>query len=156
MLEGYEKKREIVKALSKGLNPSDIPGLVIGAKEAVNAEFDLYEIVKNRAEKAGYIGLVRDMEGFGFRGPAALFAATATNAILGMAIYDRTSHLDITVRTRNYGIDLNILLSESAGSVDGTGGGHPQAGGARIPIGKLDDFLKIVNDKIKFMSVPSR
>ncbi len=146
--EHYDKKREIVRELSKGKNPSDVYGLVMEAKQAVNKEFELYEIVKNRAEKRGNIGIVSDLEGFGFRGPAALFAATVTNSVLGMSIYDRTNHLDITVRTRNYKVDLNLLLSETAAAVGGNGGGHPEAGGARIPMGKLDDFLDEVNKKL--------
>ncbi|NOX71659.1 MAG: DHH family phosphoesterase [Candidatus Micrarchaeota archaeon] len=149
--ESYDKKRDIVKALSKGLNPSDVPGLAMGAKEAVNAEFDLYEIVKKRAEKLEHIGIVKDLEGFGFRGPAALFAATVTDSILGMSIYDRTNHFDITVRTRDYSIDLNVLLSETAEEFEGTGGGHPQAGGARVPIMHLNAFLKRINEKLDEM-----
>lgn len=149
--EHYDKKRSIVRALSKGKNPSDVPGLVMSAKDAVNKEFELYEIVKNRAEKKSNIGIVRDLEGFGFRGPAALFAATVTNSVLGMSVYDRGNHIDITVRTRNYKIDLNMLLSEAAAGLDGSGGGHPEAGGARIPIGRLDKFLEFINMEIDMM-----
>jgi len=149
--EHYDKKRMIVKELSKGKNPSDIPGLVMEAKEAVNKEFELYDIVKKRAEKDKNIGIVRDLEGFGFRGPAALFAATVTNSILGFSVYDRTNHLDITVRTRNYKVDLSILLAEAGLSVGGNGGGHPEAGGARIPMGRLQDFIDYINKELDTM-----
>ncbi|MBN2101566.1 MAG: DHH family phosphoesterase [Candidatus Aenigmarchaeota archaeon] len=149
--EHYDKKRIIVREMSKGNNPSDIPGLVFEAKEAVKREFELYDIVKNRAEKFDNVGVVSDLEGFGFRGPAALFAATATNSLLGISVYDRTNHLDITVRTRNYKIDLNILLAEAGVTVGGNGGGHPEAGGARIPMNKLKDFINFINKEIGMM-----
>ncbi len=146
--ESYDKKREIVKSLSKGKNPSDVSGLVMSAKDAVKEEFELYEIVKERAEKRGKIGVVFDLEGFGFRGPAALFAATVTKSVIGMSIYKRNDHYDITVRTRNYDIDLNELLSKAASEVNGTGGGHPQAGGARVPSSRLGDFIESVNSML--------
>lgn len=141
---GYNAKRRLVRTLSGGGNPSDVPGLVRAAKEAVNREFELYEVVKRKAEKRGSVGLVRDIPSFGFRGPAALFAATVTNSSIGMCANTRDNHIDITMRERER-LPLNRFAEEAAEAVGGSGGGHPVAAGARIPVSKLENFLNTVN-----------
>lgn len=145
----YNSKRLIVKTLASGNNPSDVPGLVKAAKLVVNEEFDLYEVVKKQAKKSGDVGYVIDVHFFGFRGPSALFAATSTGARIGLAVYERADHLDITMRSRDYSVQLNQLAEEAGESVGGSGGGHPQAAGARIPISKFKDFLKELNSLLK-------
>jgi len=145
----YDKKRKIVNMLSVGKNPSDVNGLVMSAKKAVNDEFDLYEILKERAESFGNIGYVKDLHGFGFRGASALFSATITNKPLGMCIHTRDYHLDITMRRRDEKIKIGKVAEKAAEKVGGSGGGHDAAGGARIPVGSLDRFLNEVNKLIK-------
>ncbi len=153
----YDSKRLIVSTLANGDNPSDVPGLVKAAKKAVNEEFDLYEIVKKSAEKTGEVGFVKDVHFFGFRGPSALFAATVTDSRVGLAVYVRSDHLDITMRSRDYSIPLNYLAEEAGEAVGGSGGGHPQASGARIPLNKLDKFLEEVNKLlVKYPKVVQR
>lgn len=144
----YDAKREIVAKLSEGKNPSDIEGLVQSAKEAVNREFELYEMVKRKAETFGRIGFVKDIEPFGFRGPMALFAATVTGKSVGLAIHQRKKYFDITMRTRDYNVKLNKIAEEAAEYVGGSGGGHPHASGARIPVTCLKKFLEKVDELI--------
>lgn len=43
------------------------------------------------------------------------------------------------------GLDLAIALREAAAEVGGSGGGHPVASGATIPLGKEDAFLELVD-----------
>ncbi len=143
--ESYDKKRMIVDILSKGGNPSDVPGLVLAAKKVVNEEFDVYEVVKKEAVKRGEVGYVKDLSFFGFRGPVALFASTVTDSRIGMSVYTRKNHLDITMRSRDYSVPLNVLADDAADAIDGSGGGHVHAAGARIPLGKLDDFIAEIN-----------
>ena len=45
----------------------------------------------------------------------------------------------------NKGLDLALALREAAGEVGGSGGGHPVASGASIPLGKEDAFLELVD-----------
>lgn len=146
---GYDSKRLIVHTLANGNNPSDVPGLVKVAKKVVNEEFDLYEMVKKYAKKSGDVGFVKDIHFFGFRGPSALFAATITNSRIGLAVYMRRDHLDITMRSRDYSIPLNYLAEEAGEAVDGSGGGHPQASGARIQPEEFNNFLKELNKLLK-------
>ncbi len=144
--DDYRSKRLIVKTLAKGDNPSDIPGLVAAAKRVVNAEFDLYDIVKKVAKKSGDIGYVKDAHLFGFRGPTAKFAGTVTGSRVGLSVYDRRGdHLDITMRTGDPDIMLNEMAEDAGEAVGGSGGGHPQACGARIPIDAFEKFLKELN-----------
>ncbi len=142
---GYDAKRNIVKALAEGRNPSEIKGLVEEAKNAVGREFEIYELVKRKAKAAGKTGYVLDLPMFGFRGPSALFAATVTNKPLGLAVHTRENHLDITMRSRNPNLKLNILAEKSSEPLGGSGGGHPHAAGARIPLGALKKFLENIN-----------
>lgn len=144
----YDAKRKIVSVMAKGGNPSDVPGLVMSAKEAVNREFDLYDEVKSTSKTYGDLAFVQDIHSFGFRGPAALFAATVKNKKVGLSVYTRGKYLDITIRGRG-SIPLNTLAERSAEAVGGSGGGHPQAAGAKIPLGSLDTFLKQLNKNIK-------
>jgi RecJ-like exonuclease len=144
----YDAKRKIVSVMAKGGNPSDVPGLVMSAKEAVSREFDLYDEVKTVSKTSGDVAFVKDIHSFGFRGPAALFAATVQNRKVGLSIYTRRKYLDITIRSRE-SIPLNILAERSAEAVSGSGGGHPAASGAKIPLGSLDRFLKEMNGALK-------
>jgi single-stranded-DNA-specific exonuclease len=142
----YDSKRLIVRTLASGKNPSDVPGLVKAARDVVNEEFDLYEMVKKVAKKSGDVGFVKDIHFFGFRGPSATFAATVTNSRIGLSVYTRRSdYLDISMRSRDYSVPLNHLAEEAGEAVGGSGGGHPQAAGTRIPLDKFKDFLKELN-----------
>ena len=147
--ERYDSKRMIARTLAEGNNPSDVPGLVKMAKKVVNDEFDLYEIVKKQAKSVGDVGFVKDISFFGFRGPSALFAATVTKARIGLAIHTRENYLDITMRSRDYSIPLNHLAEDAAEAMGGSGGGHPQAAGARIPLNRFNDFVKEINRILK-------
>ena len=145
----YDAKRTIVRALASGKNPSDIEGLVESSTDAVNREFDLYKVVKKRARTLGKIGYLSDTPSFGFRGPAALFAATATGRPVGVCVYRREKYLDITIRAREPNIPLNRLAEQASEFVKGSGGGHESAAGAKIPFGTLEQFLKKMNELMK-------
>ncbi len=145
--EGYDAKRRIVSTLAKGENPSDVPGLVKSAKEAVNREFDLYEIIKKKAKTYGNIAYVKDLPSFGFRGPSALFAATTREKPLGLYVHTRERYIDVTMRTRAR-LKLNEIAEDAAEAVQGSGGGHTEAAGAKIPIGSFNSFLKNLNKLI--------
>ncbi len=145
----YEEKRRIVKTLASGGNPSDVRGLVDFARWAVKREFRMYELVKKRAKRLGNVGYVKDLPFFGFRGPSALFAATVTDSPVGLSIHTRKRYMDVTMRKRAGGFKLNLLAERAAEGVGGSGGGHRDAAGARIPLDSLEGFLEIVNEGIK-------
>jgi single-stranded-DNA-specific exonuclease len=146
--ESYNAKRRIARTLARGENPSDVPGLVRSAKRAVNREFDLYEIIKRKAKTYGKIAYVKDLPSFGFRGPSALFAATVRGKPLGLYVHVRDRYVDITMRARAK-LRLNELAEKAAEEVSGSGGGHPEAAGAKIPVGSFNTFLKKLDKMMK-------
>ncbi len=147
--ESYDAKRLIAKTMANGNNPSDVTGLVDAARRVVKEEFSLYEVVKNNSKKTGDVGFVKEPYAFGFRGPSALFAATVTNSKVGLSVHIRKNSLDVTMRTRDASLQLNTLAEDAAEAVGGSGGGHSQAAGARIPLDKFDAFLKELNRLLK-------
>jgi RecJ-like exonuclease len=147
--DDYDSKRSMVQTLSEGRNPSDIPGLMEATRRAVKDEFSLYELVKKNAQKVGDVGFVKELYSFGFRGPSALFAATVTNSRVGVAAFARKNKLDITMRSCDYSLQLSSLAEDAAEAVGGSGGGHPHAAGARIPLEKFDEFIRELNKVLK-------
>jgi RecJ-like exonuclease len=145
----YDAKREILNVLARGGNPSDVFGLVSAARTAVGMEFDLYKLVKRRAQAFGDIGYVERVPAFGFRGPSAVFAATVMDKPVGLCVYITPRHIDITARMRQPGYILNELMEHAADAVGGSGGGLPEAAGARIPTGSLQKFLQAMDDLMK-------
>jgi len=144
----YGAKRRLVAELAKGTNPSQMPRLVESAREAVVKEAELYEEIKRTAASFDHVGYIVKLEHFGFRGPAALFAATVTDKPLGVAAFERGSHFDITLRAREPSLRLNDIAEKAAAAVGGSGGGHPHAAGARIPMSKLKEFLKKADELV--------
>ncbi len=147
--EDYDAKRKIVQTLASGRNPSDVPELVEAAQRVVRGEFMLYELIKKAAKKVGDVGYVKDLYSFGFRGPSALFAATVTDSRVGLSVFVRKNNLDVTMRSRDYTLELNTIAEDAAEAVGGSGGGHRQAAGSRIPLDKFDAYLKAVNMMLK-------
>jgi RecJ-like exonuclease len=147
--DDYEAKRDIIRTLAEGKNPSDIPDLMEATRRAVKDEFSLYALVKKNSRKIGDVGLVKDLYSFGFRGPAALFAATVTDSRVGVAAFVRKNKLDITLRSPDHSLDMSMLAETAAEAVGGSGGGHSHAAGARIPMERLEDFLKELNRILK-------
>jgi single-stranded-DNA-specific exonuclease len=145
----YDAKRRIVRTLARGGNPSDVPGFVSSAKKAVNREFELYELIKEKAQSLGKLAYVKDVPSFGFRGPSALFAATVRRSRLGICAHTRERYVDVTMRTRDYSLRLNALADRAAEAVGGSGGGHAAAAGAKIPKGTFRKFLDELNRQIK-------
>lgn len=145
----YDVKRDIVKLLARGGNPSDFYGLVNAAKAAVTLEFELYRDVKKQAKVKGNIAWVENLHTFGFRGAAALFSATVRRVPVGLCVHSRKGHLDITIRTRDYRIPLNTIAEKVAEKLGGSGGGLSEAAGARIPEGRLDEFVEGFNEFLK-------
>ncbi len=161
---GYDAKREIVKLLARGGNPSDVYGLVTAAKAAVGLQFELYRAVKKVAKKIGYIGYVQDVHTFGFRGASALFAATVTNSPVGpvtnspvgLGVHTGRAWLDVTIRARDPSIALHTLAELASEAVGGSGGGLPEAAGARIPLGSLEQFIEKMNGLLKSNFRPAK
>ncbi|CAJ37781.1 DHHA1 domain-containing protein [Methanocella arvoryzae] len=138
--KNFDSKRDLVFRLSKNIIPSDIDGLVKKAVTASRLEEGLRTRVAQSVVRLNNLSYVVDAAGFISK--AAIYARIYGNTPVGISAELRPSHhmYDLSVRAED-GIDLNRLLNDSAVKFGGHGGGHPQAGGGRIPEHRLNDFL---------------
>jgi len=134
----YDFKRHIVEHLSMNRLPSSLSELLVRALiEAMNEE-ELRIWVKDNVRKMNSIGYVIDPPGSLSR--AANYARVYSSKPVGLAISRHKNVYVASLRSLPE-IDLNKLLRIITPRYKGTGGGHPQAAGARIPINKLKEFL---------------
>lgn len=90
------------------------------------------------------VGAVSSILSWNLQNPAKPLIAYAYVREEGLAkISART--VDATV---SRGVDLAKVMEIAASSLDGKGGGHNIAAGAQVPIGKIDDFVRKVDDLI--------
>ncbi len=137
----YDYKRRIVDALSEDIPPPQIDGLLEAALLASRKEEELKLNVREKVVKLKKLAYVININGY--MSKAAIYAASYGNALVGVSCEHRAhKHVyDISIRLRNGGLDLNMILRRVAPEHGGTGGGHPFAGGARIPEKNLKSFL---------------
>ncbi len=137
----YDYKRRIVDALSEDIPPPQIEGLLEAAIIASRKEEDIRVQVRQKVVRLKNLAYVIDINGY--MSKAAIYAASYGNALVGVSCeYRPHKHVyDLSVRLRNSGVNLNTLLRRVSLKHGGTGGGHPFAGGARIPKKELESFL---------------
>ncbi len=137
----YDYKRRIVDALSEDIPPPQIEGLLEAAIIASRKEEDIRVQVRQKVVRLKNLAYVIDINGY--MSKAAIYAASYGNALVGVSCeYRPHKHVyDLSVRLRNSDVNLNTLLRRVSLKHGGTGGGHPFAGGARIPKKELESFL---------------
>ncbi|VVB84829.1 DHHA1 domain protein [uncultured archaeon] len=137
----YDYKRRIVDALSENKPPPWIEGLLDAAVIASQKEEEIKLKVRHDVVKLKNIAYVIDVNGY--LSKSAIYAAAYGDARVGIACEHRShKHFyDLSIRRRDGDSDLNLILRRVATEHDGTGGGHPFAGGARIPEKNLKPFL---------------
>ncbi len=137
----YDYKRRIVDALSEDIPPPQIEGLLEAAIIASRKEEDIRAQVRQKVVRLKNLAYVIDINGY--MSKAAIYAASYGNALVGVSCeYRPHKHVyDLSVRLRNSGVNLNTILRRVSLKHGGTGGGHPFAGGARIPKKELESFL---------------
>ena len=144
----YDYKRRILYALSEDMPPPEIEGLLEAAIIASRKEEEIRILVRQKVVKLRKLAYVVDINGY--MSKAAIYAASYGNALVGVSCeYRAHKHVyDLSIRLRNGGVDLNAILRRISLSHGGTGGGHPFAGGARIPKKELDAFLHDLDDAL--------
>ncbi|MDD5473421.1 MAG: DHHA1 domain-containing protein [Candidatus Methanoperedens sp.] len=144
----YDYKRRILDALSEDIPPHDIEGLLESAIIASRKEEEIKDHVRRKVVKLRNLAYVVDINGY--MSKAAIYAASYGNARVGVSCeYRSHKHVyDISIRLRDGDADLNTILRRVAPNHGGTGGGHPFAGGARIPGKELEAFLYDLDDAI--------
>jgi RecJ-like exonuclease len=150
----------IVKLLAQGTRPER--AVCLGDEEALKRSIELRKIYKEELRK-GMMNLeshgpekLDHLQYFYVENPSLAGA----HAGLGMMyIFDQEmptialsvlkKETRVSSRGTKYlvekGLDLALTLREAAEEVGGSGGGHPVASGATIPLGKEDAFLELVD-----------
>ncbi len=137
----YEFKRVILGLLSRNVLPSQIDALARNAVEASRVEDELRLHVERDVRRLDNISYVVDMAGPVSK--AAIYAHIYGGTCAGLAAEYLPSKnvYDISVRAKG-DCGLDELVGKMAHRHGGTGGGHPQAAGGRIPAPGLMDFIK--------------
>lgn len=140
----YGFKRELVLRLAKNELPSEIDRLAKMAVVASRLEDELRARVERDVIARDHIAYVINPEGFISK--AAIYAHIYGRRPVGLsAEYRENKHVyDISVRAEG-DFDLNRVLNDAAVQSGGRGGGHPQAGGGRIPADRLKEFLETLD-----------
>jgi len=135
----YDFKRHVVKHLAENKLPSSLSELVVRALIEANNEEELRIWVKQHVKKTRHIGYVVNPPGS--LGRAANYAKIYSNKLIGIAAAKHRNYMVMSLRASSENIDLNRILRKIAPKYGGTGGGHPHAAGARIPVDKFSDFI---------------
>lgn len=143
----HDFKRAIVDALARNTLPSGIGELASRAARASRDENDMRLRIEKSVVPLKSLAYVIDPRGSISK--AAIYARAYGNTPVGVAAERRDDRgiYDLSARAVR-GVDLNVLLDRIATHYGGTGGGHPQAGGARIPAQSLDAFLHDLDEAL--------
>ncbi len=143
----HEFKREVVKHLAENRLPSALSPLLVRALiEAVNTE-EMRKWVKKNISTKQHIAYVVNPPGS--LGKAASYARIYGEKPVGLAAaHHHRNVMNMSLRCGRNKIDLNRILREIAPRLGGTGGGHPFAAGARIPVHRFNEFLDMLDREI--------
>lgn len=149
-LEGIRKrdfnfKRNLVTYLSENRLPSLDKNLVeIAIRESENDE-KMRHVVKRLVEIYGKVAYVINVE-WGL-GKAATYARAYGNTLVGVAAEEVGENMDMSIRSVNLK-NLHKVVSKVAEELEGIGGGHANAAGARIPKGLFSEFIKRLDEEL--------
>lgn len=142
----YVEKRRVVEGLARNELPSGMPGLLQLAAEQARA---VEEVRRRLPEIIRTTKLLAVVVGPGASpGLSAFYAAVLTGKPVGVAVEERKGLYVGSARARDARIDLNVALRETAPAVGGTGGGHPQAAGFRVPPGSFERLLALLEEAV--------
>ncbi len=142
----YDFKRHVLKHLSENRLPSSLSELLVRALiESVNEE-ELRKWVIENIRKRNYIGYV--VEPPGSLGRAANYARIYSGKPVGIAMSRHKNAYVMSLRAEK-GLDLNTILRRITPRFHGTGGGHPYAAGAHIPVNYIEDFLYTLDREVE-------
>jgi single-stranded-DNA-specific exonuclease len=144
----HEFHREIVDLLASCRPPCEDSRIVAHAVRASELEESFRQRVEKNAQKIGKMGVAYDLNGPAGKG--ATYAAAAMAVSVG-AYVDRDTRrgfADISFRVIDRSLDMNRILRAVTPKLGASGGGHPEACGARVPLDRLNKFLQAINDRL--------
>jgi len=142
----YDFKRRIVKYLAHNGLPSNDSELVLRAIIQGRRDEELRLWIREHVvKKYKFLSLVVNPPGS--LGRAATYARVYGSSPVGLAYEVRNNIAIMSLRSIE-GIDLNILLRKLCKEINCSGGGHPNAAGARVEIDKLEVFFNLLDKMI--------
>lgn len=141
-------KRTVVESLVKGVKPSQIPGLPSYAVKALKLEYEVYRYVEKYTRLIGEVAVVMNLPHKGFLGKAAIYSAYVAGARVGCAVTFKEGRAELSLRTRDPLLDLNRIVRKLAKALGGRGGGHSKACGVELPVGLVEDFLRMLSSSL--------
>lgn len=143
----YEFKRRVVDHLSKNLLPSTMSELVEKSLKQSIEDENLRIWVKHNVVSYGRLAYVINPPGS--VGRAANYARIYGNAVIGIAVEEKKEGLYVASLRSDPSVDLNKVLRRLSRELGISGGGHPQAAGARISKDMFILFLEKLNNEVK-------
>ena len=144
----YELKRQIVLKFAKGTYPSEIDFLTQNAIEySISEKYERDRVLKEY-KTLNNIAYIENPKSS--RSKAAHWVMGHTRLAIGIAItthFAKKDKVDLVIRGRGL-FDLRRVIPNLAIKYGGTGGGHKNACGARIPGENLMAFLQELDDYI--------
>lgn len=139
-------KRDIIKALSVGLLPSEIDSVREAAIQSAREGMAAIEFIKIHAVTQGNTAWIWDCP-VGSAGMNAFMTATMKNTPVGIACYSNGLNVDMSIRKQHYqeSLNLHVIAAEAAQRVGGQGGGSPDESGATVPEDRFDEFMRELN-----------
>lgn len=141
----YDLKRRIVELLASNRLPSSDPELLLRAFIQSRRDEELRIWVRKNIKVVNEVAYVENPPGS--LGRAANYARVYSGKSIGIAYEKRDNELVISLRSSR-GIDLNKILRKISRELKCSGGGHPQAAGARVSIDKFRELLDLLNKYI--------
>jgi RecJ-like exonuclease len=145
-----EFKLRVVDAISEGIPPHAVQGLMKYASDMVDYVFS---IVKNANSKIAY---GRNLGHIEVKGGASIIANALIHIIKTPVLlcYERNvkgRRYDMAIRGKGITCNLGTLASAAAIKIGGLGGGHQLAAGAQIPSDSLEVFIETLDDALNGM-----
>lgn len=150
-LEGFRRdhefKRKLVFHLASCQPPSLHPVLLEAALENTRREDEIIRSLSSYIKVYGAIAYALNVPFSA--GKTATYVRALANTLVGVAGEERKGFIDMSLRTCEKGVDLNSILRHISLKFGGSGGGHPQAAGARIPKENFTKFIEELDMAVK-------
>lgn len=142
----HEFKRDVIVHLAGGHPPSLHKRLIEAALKTAEKEEEIVQTLKEHIQIYGDVAYTLDVP-FS-HGKTAIYARAMANSAVGVAGERKKGLIDMSIRTCRRDLDLNSLTRRIAVKLGGSGGGHPQAAGARVPENSFHEFIKMMNESL--------
>jgi RecJ-like exonuclease len=141
----YDAKRELVEEFALGKYPCELKELTRAALKVTQDDKDARKLVLQMYETGKRIAWVISPPAS--KSKSAHWIMGDSGKMLGVTVNFHKSKedlADITIRGRDM-VDLREIIPRLAQNLGGSGGGHKNAIGCRIPRFHLESFLKILD-----------